>query len=395
LNETLEKHYLGIDLVIKKLKEIISPNYSNNIHGTIYYGSVDYVKRRTCSLIFKYCENTVRQLFGHKRKLNIDGLFYNAEADKLFNEMILPSVMESLELLQASIPLPDASTEIELNAQNTLRWKATFEKLTAGFAGDGHVFFAAIRNLAEQNQQNPSVENIYYEASKFIAGSDRTISLQLYLHYIYADLKSERFDNKQLNKTLQKSLFKSKEEVVAFEGVVNRLIVSKDLEAAILETSALEQTVKRKIIIDKASIASVEARHLGTVALLNEYLADEMEAVEGTSTVASANASVDTEIGEIQIDILSRGSGHVISVYRQDLNLQIKHISTLDYFGRHNFVVDQNEFEIFAKMNGSFKSQLIDNLNETCYELLDDNLINEEDELYIMSADYYQTLLQS
>jgi hypothetical protein len=49
--------------------------------------------------------------------------------------------------------------------------------------------------------------------------------------------------------------------------------------------------------------------------------------------------------------------------------------------------------ETFAKSKGVFKNQLIESINEICYEILDDVLIEEEDEFYTINPDYYQKLL--
>ena len=55
----------------------------------------------------------------------------------------------------------------------------------------------------------------------------------------------------------------------------------------------------------------------------------------------------------------------------------------------------QSEFETFAKSKGAFKNQLIDSINEICYEHLDDNLIEADDKYYIINQDYYQKILEA
>lgn len=63
------------------------------------------------------------------------------------------------------------------------------------------------------------------------------------------------------------------------------------------------------------------------------------------------------------------------------------------HFAKSNFTVPQFELEQMAKDHGAFKNQLIDSINECCYELLDDVLIEEEEDNYIIYEHYYQNIL--
>ena len=53
----------------------------------------------------------------------------------------------------------------------------------------------------------------------------------------------------------------------------------------------------------------------------------------------------------------------------------------------------QSEFELFAKSKGAFKNQLIENINDICFERLDDLLIEEDEDYYTINQNYYQKLL--
>ena len=67
--------------------------------------------------------------------------------------------------------------------------------------------------------------------------------------------------------------------------------------------------------------------------------------------------------------------------------------TTLEIFTKSNFSVPQSDLEKFAKSKGVFKNQLVENINETCYDVLDDVLIEEEEEYYNINPSYYQRLL--
>jgi hypothetical protein len=64
----------------------------------------------------------------------------------------------------------------------------------------------------------------------------------------------------------------------------------------------------------------------------------------------------------------------------------------LELFSKSNFSIPQSELEIFAKSKGIFKNQLIESINETCYDFLDDVLIEEEDDYYTINTNYFQRI---
>jgi hypothetical protein len=61
-------------------------------------------------------------------------------------------------------------------------------------------------------------------------------------------------------------------------------------------------------------------------------------------------------------------------------------------FLKNNFSMPQIEIEEFAKSKGVFKNQLIESINESCYEILDDVLIEEEDDYYTIFPEYFQKI---
>ena len=68
------------------------------------------------------------------------------------------------------------------------------------------------------------------------------------------------------------------------------------------------------------------------------------------------------------------------------------HISALELFSKNNLLISQSELEVFAKSKGIFKNQLVESINEACYEFLDDILIEEEDDCYIINSNYYKRI---
>ena len=241
--------------------------------------------------------------------------------------------------------------------------------------------------LGKLNIQNPAIENIFYEASKFISKTDKVSSLILYLYYLHYDLNSATFDNKQFTKTIQKSLFKTNEQLHDFQAIVSEFLDNKNLEKAVQKIPEIYVPKRKKIQLDTSIIKEVQQQHSGTVELLNEYLQDEYEGE--TNTIKSREISAD----ELKIEITQKTEPAAVSIFTNEITFTPLHLETLELFYKNSLTVSQNDLEIFARSKGAFKNQLIDSLNEICYEILDDVLIEEEDDYFVISENYYQKLL--
>lgn len=377
--QTLEKHLLKLSesIVTKHLK--YRPDNIN------YKYFIDPTVNELYSLIYKYSENAIREYYGHKRKISIDYYYTNTELiEELKNNFysILPEIIN--KSLVFTNP-PDEKTDIILYSVNTNRWKIKFELITKDFFNDSIKFVEEIILLGKLNKDNPSIENIFFEASKYIAKKDKTASLTLYIHYLYHDLKSAIFDNKQMTKTIQKGLFSNNEQLHEFEIIVSDLIKTRNLELSLQKIADFYTPKRKKIILDSQSIKEAKELHSDTVDILNDYLKDEFDDPDNNIKSIEINTS------ELQMTISPKNDILPSSLYTIPFT-QI-HIETLEFLSKSNFSVLQNEFEMFAKSKGVFKNQLIESINDICFDTLDDILIEEEDDFYIINPNYYQRLL--
>lgn len=377
---TIEKQFLAVADIIAR-KQFRYRNGSQN-----YKYSIETSTNEFYSYILRCCENTVREFYGHKRKLNTDNYYTNIEAKTEFETNILSKATELLPILISKVSQPDENTDIELNTINTSRWKIKFEQLVTNYNDKPQEFIDCILSLGKLNKKNPSVENIFFEASKFIAKYDNESALFLYVHYLYHDLKSATFDNKQHTKTIQKSLFKTNEQLHDFEKIVSELIKDKDLEKALKQIPEIYKIKRKKIQLNRASINEVIEQHSETVELLNEYLKDDFE--DENNSIKSQEINNE----EIQIEIIQKSEEIHQSAFVNELTFTAIHTTALELFAKSNFSISQDEFEVFAKSKGVFKNQLIESINDTCYEFLDDVLIEEEEDYYTINTNYFQRI---
>jgi TerB-C domain len=339
------------------------------------------------SNIFKLCENAVREHFGHKRKLNVDVPYTSVYVRNEYQDKLVVRLQKTLAIYTPTIAVPDRTAEIELNAQNPNRWKTRFDEITHNFDGDTKKFVSDVVILGTLNKRNPSIENIFYDASRFIADHDKGSSLKLYVYYLHYDLRSAKFENKQLAKTIQKKLFKTNEQIHDFQIIVSNLIKDKDLENALIGITKVYAVKRKKIQLDRDVIQQVHEKHSGTVELLNEYLKDEYEDEANVFKTEEINAD------EIVMEITPRSVAEETPGSDDGINFTEIQREVLDIFEKASLSVYQQDIEVFARSKGVFKNQLIESMNEACYETLDDVLIEEDDEFYTINENYYQTIM--
>ena len=94
----------------------------------------------------------------------------------------------------------------------------------------------------------------------------------------------------------------------------------------------------------------------------------------------------------IKLEITSKTKETEQSIYLTDLSFNATHIAVLELFTKNSLSILQSEMEAFAKGNGIFKNQIIDHINEICYETLDDVLIEEDDDYYTILPEYFNQI---
>ena len=389
LEEYYKKNNNKFENVINEIAHIEITSKYKYKQGSYNYNSIfDSFSSTVYQCIYKTCENSLRDCFKVGRKTDLTWYLNSQNATMLFKEKVLSIVQPSIDLSISENNEIDFESEIKINNYNRSRYKHKLKQLSETFdIAKIAEYSKAIENLELRNQGNPFIENIYFEASKFVSPYDKSLSLSYYIKYLYHDLKSTTFDNKQLTKTIQKNLFKTNEQLHDFEIVVSELVKDKDLDKALQGVSKIYSVKRKKIKLDTATIKEVQQQHSGTVELLNEYLQDEYEDENNSIKTQEINSE------EIQIEITQKTDEFQQTIYANTFAFKQINITALEIFVKSNFSVSKSELAAFAKSNGVFMNQLIESINEVCYEALDDVLIEEEDEFYTINPNYYQRLL--
>jgi hypothetical protein len=338
--------------------------------------------------IFRRAEIVIREVYAHKGKVS-DGFYYNDYRDK-FTATIGSRIDNILAGKKSSIPPPDEKTTLLLNAKTSTRWKQEFAAIARNIsAANTEQVVAEIYQLGERNKKSSSLETIYFEGSKLIAGFDKLAAVKLYLYYLHADLKSQKVDGKQLNKTIQKSLFRTNEELHNFEEIISELVKDRNLKKAIRNADSIYLKKRKKIELDHDEIAEVKEQHSGTVELLSEVLDDDYEDADNKIRMkATGNEEIQITIEQklTAINQVTEPEGPSDSLLNQQQN------ELLQLFEQNGFELMTGALENFARERNLFAGQLIDSINEACYEILDDVLIEENESGYTIHNDYYQKI---
>ena len=346
----------------------------------------------TYQAVFRLCENAVRGQFGHKRK--VGGLFTGslAELEPAFQELLGRRVLALLPPLLARVPAPDHATELLLNKQNTSRWKAELEQLLHKLGAKTPALLTALTSLAARNAQNPSLDLVYWEITKRLAATHREAALGYYLRYLHT-AQARFFVGKPLPKGLLKPLFPLPGQAERFQVIVNELALYKKLKEALAQVPTVYVVPRRKIELDKTAIHAARDQHAGTVELLNEYLQDAPAvAAKLPKTTTPTKAAKPSKSTLKAPRSLAAPTPAAAGSFASSLGLSASQHALLQLFSAHRLTLSQAKVEALAQSHGTLRNQLIDGLNDSCYELLDDVLVEETGDDYTIYEPYFQKI---
>jgi hypothetical protein len=379
INSTLENEIAPLKVKMIAFEKS-QPDYWGGYDDVYTGGSVE---SEAYHFVYKKAESVIRDTWDHKRKISANFSSRSLEVMELFDQRLGVMIEEIIAELVPTIGQPDELTEIALNEATTTRWKIQYQRLTEHYQGNDHsVIIAALHQLGKKNKRNPTVEHIYFEASKFMAPLDKVEALKFYLYYIWKDLNSIVINNKQLNKTIQKKLFTNDDQLQTFQAIIDELVKSRNLTAALKAVEHLYKAKRKSIILNNEAILRVQLQHSGTVEKLNEYLTDD-------ENVYQLNVG-ETKIAEV---VTIQNENELSGEFTPAVALQDFQLECLRMFSDVDYSVSVAEIETYAKSRSMFKNQLIDGINDACNELLDDILIEETEDGYEINLDYYKQIL--
>lgn len=371
--KTIEERFLEIgDLIATKHHKYRkgSQNYKYTIRlveGIVFHN------------IFKHCESFLRECYGHKRGIDVRLNYKEVIIQTEYELTVTSKVSKILETLSSKVSEPTEAAEIELNIQSVNRWKDKFNHIKEVCGNDTQEFLKSVSLLEKLNKKNPSLKNLLLEISKFLSKQSKELSLAYYIKYLYYFSDSKGLEDKDFIQSLHKSLFKTAEQLDDFKKIVNDLIKDRDLDKALNAADKFYEIKRKKIELNKLSIQAAKQQHSETVNLLSEYLKED-------DHESATSQEIPKEI--LKEDIVQGNNSTFVS----DISFNEIQAALVGLFEKNNFSIPRSDLEIFARSNSVFESRIIESINEACYDILDDVLIEEEDDFYTMSQSYFNKI---
>ena len=98
--------------------------------------------------------------------------------------------------------------------------------------------------------------------------------------------------------------------------------------------------------------------------------------------------SMETEHGTVESDLAHP--------FIEEIDLSLDQRELIGLFTTNSFELTQEQITDFCKARGLRSGPIINDVNEICYEILDDTLIEERDEEYLdMNEDYYKMIIKA
>ena len=308
-------------------------------------------------LALKYCIWQVRHTYDYKiSKFKIPEESIKAIPEEI--KIFIDSMVETL-------PALDEKQEKILFNNDSSRWKTKFEQLTQNYRKDNETFYNEILLLASYSGQITVKRAIYHQAHLFMADINREMSAMFYIHYLSIKSQSDTFKFTGINAKNKKLLFRDKKQETEFEQIAENFKTDNNLEKALKATKELF-TIKRKtILLNTEDIDKARQEYNIAVDILNEYLTDEevTEPITNTTPPPLDNNTQKSSQEEF-----------------------------LKLFVLNGYKLDKKEVDEFAEKQGTFASQLINNINEIHYEELNDILIEDTDDCFTLNEAYYQKI---
>ncbi|MFZ2725230.1 MAG: tellurite resistance TerB C-terminal domain-containing protein [Methylococcaceae bacterium] len=370
-NTTLTKHIELIgDLIARK-------EYRYRKGSKNYNACTLEMKAKLLLIIFKCCENELREKYEFNKPLSIDYYYKHPDINAELNDNFMLNVLRLIETQAANIKPLDETAELAINLVNKSRWKTKFKQLTDNFTvPKAWQFVEDIKKLARLNQGSVYVKTLFFDAYKFSVAFVKEPALVLYCYYSYHyDASPNKY--KKLIKKEQKLLFSTSKQQQSFDAIISELLKTKNLETALQQISDFYTITRKTIQLNHQEISSIQQQHHHTVALLNTYLQDDNE------QPVLETKPINENLVKTQTTVITSNQ----------LGLNEVQFMLIKLFPEHDFSIEKSIIEKLVKEQGLFTSQVIDSINEACYDLIDDVLIEQEDDNYCINLKYYQRII--
>lgn len=320
--------------------------------------------------IYKLSEIVIRKKYHLNRKL--DEEYYTNGLRSIVDEDTVKYIKSKLYIFEPEVPTNQ--TKQQITNLTPSAWKEELKLLRGRIRESGYnkAIEKEISAIIDANEFNPSFKDICFEVCRLIADYNREEALVYYMLYKGQQIaKSQKFE--ELPPITKKIIFKDDEERY-------QIFLSLPLEETIFELRLKIQDLfmvkRREIVIDAEVVAQKRELDGQVVSEINKILTE-----EGKEMITDKVDSLD--------DIFSA------SEPQEEVHFKDLHKSFLQQFITANYQLPRKHVDNFGQKNNIFPSMLINEINEAFYEVYEDNLILEGENMYTISEHYRSTIQQT
>jgi TerB-C domain len=372
-----EKEFAVIlDIVARKQNRyhLDSPNYQ-------YVMSHD---SQIYSYILRYAESMLRSYYGYNRKLSVEGYLEHSEVKAIMQEKIIRHLEPRLAELYALLQPLDEVNEIELNAINPARWRNYIDPAIQSYLADKNP--EQLEKLVRLNQKNPSRDLLLFELCRLLIPSSKSEAMAYYFRHVEQS-KQDKKVWKLPTAAMQKQLFKNAQEALPFHTFLLDYVKEPDLEKGLEFARDYYKPIRKKINLDSQAIRQAEVLDSRTTELLSAYLNDEEEKKE---PIIHQEDAITQTLQEMEAPTIT-----AVPLIETQVRLSNPALTLLKAFQSHNFELSITEADTICKANGMMAAPLINSINEACFDLLDENLIENDEINYSIQTNYYYQIVNA
>ncbi|WP_163175057.1 tellurite resistance TerB C-terminal domain-containing protein [Bacteroides sp. 51] len=316
---------------------------------------------RSKDAILQLCKIAIFQ------KLNYDSLgqdeFYGNYIQLLNNPELCQAISTESHKLIASVSWVDES----LYNACTDAWEIYYSRLREAFKPENvQSYYDEVCWLADRNSSVMTKRKLYLDSYQFLVETDREYSLRFYLHYLNV---STEIKYRKISAKNSKKLFRRQGEKERFDAICTDLLRFKDISKVLDQFDQLQISQRKKISLNIEAIKTAAEKQSKVAGVLSEWLADEEEVPE-TDRIPQKNIEENSRMRSQENP--------------KDVLFQL--------FIDNSYRINKEEVDIFARSHGLFTSQFVEGINDEHFEELDDVLIEEDEEYYILNEVYCQQI---
>jgi hypothetical protein len=323
--------------------------------------------------ILRYGENLLRDYYGNTRKINLETYYNHEEVKATLQERIFDHLEPKISHLIVGLDPLDEASEVDLNCCNPSRWRS---RIAAAFNAKAMIEqLANVESLVRLNAKNPSLDLLLYQVCRQLLDIDKSNTLGYYFRHVKFTLDHKKVF-KLLTATQLKKLFPAPEQSLRFHTYLNIFFKLPDLESALKFASDFYTPIRKQIILDPSLVQKAEVMDSQTSERLALYL-NEVEVVEENHNPSESTTEVITaSLTEVYLVTLTPVAVGVLRLFREN-----------------EFTLSNTATDAFCRAEGQMTGNVINNINEACYDLLDDLLIENNGTQYTINKDYYEQII--